>query len=239
MPKCAIFADTQAEPASVYRWLDWLEKQLPFPVHRVTRSFGLTASALQLQTSGKTGKTYLETGLPVFYLNGVDIGIGRRQCTEEFKLWPLYRKLKELAGDSLGIIWVGISIDEASRMKPARQSGFENRWPLIEKEVTRRQCLKWMRTHNFPEPPRSACVYCPFHNESEWRRLKVHEPLEFARAIDFEYQLQRAAQKATALRGTPFLHRSCKSLDKVDLSTEEERGQLNMFNNECEGMCGV
>lgn len=36
MPHAAIFADTQAEPESVYRWLDWLEKQLPFPVHRVT-----------------------------------------------------------------------------------------------------------------------------------------------------------------------------------------------------------
>lgn len=36
MPTVAIFADTQAEPASVYRWLDWLEKQLPFPVVRAT-----------------------------------------------------------------------------------------------------------------------------------------------------------------------------------------------------------
>ena len=32
MPTAAIFADTQAEPASVYKWLDWLEAQLPFPV---------------------------------------------------------------------------------------------------------------------------------------------------------------------------------------------------------------
>ena len=36
MPKAAIFADTEAEPASVYKWLEWLERQLPFPVHRVT-----------------------------------------------------------------------------------------------------------------------------------------------------------------------------------------------------------
>jgi len=36
MPDAAIFADTQAEPVSVYRWLDWLETQLQFPVHRVT-----------------------------------------------------------------------------------------------------------------------------------------------------------------------------------------------------------
>lgn len=32
----AIFADTQWEPSHVYDWLDWLEKQLPFPVYRVT-----------------------------------------------------------------------------------------------------------------------------------------------------------------------------------------------------------
>ncbi|WP_206689871.1 hypothetical protein, partial [Streptococcus pseudopneumoniae] len=41
-PTAAIFADTQAEPASVYRWLDWLKTEigrspLPFPIIQVTR----------------------------------------------------------------------------------------------------------------------------------------------------------------------------------------------------------
>ena len=36
MPDAAIFVDTQWEPAYVYKWLDWLETQLPFPVHRPT-----------------------------------------------------------------------------------------------------------------------------------------------------------------------------------------------------------
>jgi hypothetical protein len=36
MPVCAIFADTRAEPKGVYAHLDWLERQLPFPVHRVS-----------------------------------------------------------------------------------------------------------------------------------------------------------------------------------------------------------
>ena len=35
MPKAAVFADTGGEPRKVYTWLDWLEKQLPFPVYRV------------------------------------------------------------------------------------------------------------------------------------------------------------------------------------------------------------
>ena len=41
MPDCAIFADTGAEPQGVYDYLDWLEKQLPFPVHRVMEGKGL------------------------------------------------------------------------------------------------------------------------------------------------------------------------------------------------------
>src|SRR5262249_34440571 len=36
-PDCAIFADTGWEPRAVYQHLDWLETQLPFPVHRVSR----------------------------------------------------------------------------------------------------------------------------------------------------------------------------------------------------------
>lgn len=40
------------------------------------------------------------------------------------------------------------------------------------------------------------------------------------------------------INGEPFLHRSLKPLDEVDLSTLEDHGQMN-FLNECEGMCGV
>ena len=46
MPDACIFSDTGAEPDSVYRYLDWLETVLPFPVHRV--SYGdLTEDSLR------------------------------------------------------------------------------------------------------------------------------------------------------------------------------------------------
>jgi len=104
--------------------------------------------------------------------------------------------------------------------------------------MTRWACLAWAAAKKMPEPPRSACVFCPYHNNNEWRRLKEFEPEEFARAVDFEKRFQEAL-KSTSLKGIPFLHRTLKPLSEVDFSTEEERGQLNMFNNECEGMCGV
>ena len=41
------------------------------------------------------------------------------------------------------------------------------------------------------------------------------------------------------IRGEVFLHRSCVPLDEADLSTAADYGQLDLFANECEGMCGV
>ena len=105
--------------------------------------------------------------------------------------------------------------------------------------MNRHDCLRWMKSHGFPTPPRSACVYCPFHSDSEWAKLKAEEPDEFEKAVQLEKALQLQKGRTDNFHSTPFLHRTCKPLSEVDFSTEEERGQLNMFNNECEGMCGV
>lgn len=235
MPVAAIFADTQNEPKSVYAWLNWLEVHLPFPVHRVTHG-SLSESAIRIRKS-KGGNFYVKPGLPVFFDGGS--GIGSRQCTLTYKIEPIRRKIREIRRANRVIQWIGISLDEVSRMKPSRDKWCENRWPLIEARMTRHDCLQWMAKNNFPPPPRSACVYCPYHGDTEWRRLHKEEPAEFATAVAFEKSLQNAYRQVTKCDGTPFLHRSCKPLNEVDFSTEEERGQLNMFNNECEGMCGV
>jgi len=64
------------------------------------------------------------------------------------------------------------------------------------------------------------------------------EPQGWARAVEVD----RAARKGLvekSLRGELYLHRSLKPLEEVDLSTAEERGQINLFENDCTGMCGV
>jgi hypothetical protein len=249
MPAAAIFADTQAEPASVYRWLDWLETQLPFPVHRVTAG-SLEREAVTFRTS-KSGKVYTKTNIPWFTLSKDNqIGtIQMRQCTQDYKLEPIRKAVRQLAGitrgqKSVGVIqWIGISLDEIYRMKESREPWQTNRWPLVDLRMNRVDCLRWMEAKGFPKPPRSACVFCPFHNDAEWQRLKRDEPEEFERAVAFERAVKETKGKMVNINATLFLHRSCVPLDQVDLSTEEERGQTSMFdngfNNECEGMCGV
>jgi hypothetical protein len=49
---------------------------------------------------------------------------------------------------------------------------------------------------------------------------------------------QGTLSQVTNFRGTPFLHRSCLPLDQVDFSAPVDN-QLNLFENECTGMCGV
>ena len=245
MPVAAIFADTQDEPKSVYDWLDWLEKELPFKVHRVTRG-RLSETSLTMKRT-KDGRLFSKTDIPFFTLNhdGSQGKIVHRGCTRDFKIGPLMKKARNLANikrgqKTVGVIqWIGISLDEIYRMKPSRDAWAESRWPLVEARFNRHDCLRWMKNHGFPQPPRSACIYCPFHSDAEWKRLKESEPHEFMKAVVFEKKLQIAKAASSNFRTTPFLHRSLRPLSEVDLSTEEDNGQQPMFNNECEGMCGV
>jgi hypothetical protein len=228
---CAIFSDTGWEPIAVYNWLDWLEAQLPFPVHRVS------AGNLRADTLNRSNSTAGRVAaVPWFTLSPRGAkGMGRRQCTAEYKLRPLQRKVVELMkGRPKGgcEMLIGISMDEVWRMKPSRVQYIKNTFPLIERGINRQQCLRWMEERQYPKPPKSSCIGCPFHSDAQWRALT---PAEFSDAVEVD----RAIRNQPGFRGQQFMHRSLKPLDQVDFSTDEERGQMSLFNNECEGLCGV
>lgn len=236
MPKAAIFADTQDEANSVYVWLDWLEKQLPFPVIRATAG-KLSEAACRVRTS-KHGTRYTSNSLPAYAANPVTgrIGIMPRQCTSTFKIEVVQREIRKIIGRGGRCIqWIGISIDEADRMKPSRKKYIENHYPLIDARINRHECLLWMKKNGFPKPPRSACVYCPFHSDAEWLRLKREEPEAFARAVEVEKQYQAALKQTTGIQGIPFFHKSGVPLSKAKFGQD----QGDFFTNECEGYCGV
>lgn len=248
MPDFAVFADTQAEPQSVYDWLDWLETQLPFPVYRVTKG-NLTNESLKVhQRKDGTGER-VNNLIPAFGIlpNGVKTAAIGRKCTNDYKILPILNKIKILCGVARGqkettvTQWIGISWDELQRMKEARFAWTRHRFPLIELRITRRQCMEWMHSNGYPDPPRSACIYCPFHSDTEWRRLRNDEPLEFIKAIDFDKKLRLAHKNHNKrMNMEVYLHNSCKPLDEVDFDSDEDKGQQVWdFQAECEGMCGV
>jgi hypothetical protein len=69
--------------------------------------------------------------------------------------------------------------------------------------------------------------------------LQLAEPEEFARAVQFEKDIQAAKENSENIKAQVYLHRSCKPLDSIDFRSDVERGQQTFWDDECEGMCGV
>ncbi len=238
MPQGAIFADTQGEPKAVYDWLDWLEKQLPFPVYRVS-SRDIVKVALAVRAK-EDGEQWVENVIPAHIDNGNGKSMMiQRQCTRDFKIRPITRKVRELCGNASSVQWIGISLDEVHRMKMSQDKRITHRWPLVEKRMKRHDCLRWMEARGHPKPPRSACYFCPMKANEEWRDLRDNHPDDWAKAVavDRDHRALKASLPIT--KGLPFLHPSLVPLDQVDLSTDAENGQGLLWGNECEGMCGV
>jgi hypothetical protein len=245
----AIFADTQAEPQNVYDWLAYLELEIakckhPFPVYRVTAG-NLEEQTLRVRTSKKSGNRYVRTLVPAFFKTEKGRGFLGRKCTAEFKVRVLLAKQKRLTRvprkntQVMCTTYIGISLDEAHRMKPSTEIWCKNEWPLIDRLMARQDCKDWMKAHGYPEPPRSACYFCPFHSDEEWLRLKNKDPAYFKRAVEYDYKLRSAQRECTGtarLQGDVFLHSSLVPLDKVQFTTAKE---VDKFGNDCTGLCGV
>jgi len=239
MPDCAIFADTQAEPAAVYKHLKWLMSDglLPFPVHIVTG--GNLREDIGRQR--KTGK-FPMMPIPAYirHADGDAGGLKQRACTRDYKITPLDRKVRELLGITgkrspktpVAQRWIGISLDEAMRAKPSWVAWQTHRWPLIEKGMRRYDCLRWLERHGYPEPPKSACTFCPFHDRRQWQALTKDE-MDDAVEVDKTIRKLWTQDKKAEF----FLHSSLQPLSEVNF--ENDTSQLDLFNNECEGMCGV
>lgn len=134
---------------------------------------------------------------------------------------------------------MGISTDEAVRMKPSQHKWIEHTWPLIDVGMSRQDCLSWWSARYDRPLEKSACIGCPFHSDGAWRDMKLNDPESWRDAVEFDHAIRAGGGLRGYESAEQFLHRSCTPLDEVDFRNLEDMGQLNMFNNECEGMCGV
>ena len=237
---CAIFADTGYEPKAVYTYLNFLSNILPYPIFKVRKG---NIRDDMLAAKGTTNFVVA----PFFTQNKITgkKGMVMRQCTNDYKIQPIRTKIRELCGvkkgkhfpkDKYVEQWIGISTDEIQRMKPARDKYILNRHPLIEMKMSRQDCIDWMKKNEFPLPEKSACIFCPYHNDNFWYEMKKNNRSEFDEAVEIDKFIRKGNDKLTS---ELYLHRSLKPLDEVEFNKKETDKQLDMFNNECEGMCGV
>lgn len=230
-PDYAIFADTGDEQKEVLKYLDWLEPNLSYPVIRVS-SGNLRENLINAENS--TGQRF--AAVPFFTSNG---GMGRRQCTAEYKIAPIQKKCRELLGyeprkripkNSVEMM-IGISKDEAQRQKPSLVKWINNTYPLLDLAMTRWDCLKWMADNGYPEPIKSSCNICPYHDDKQWNNLKKSPEWEQIVFVDSKIRNQ------PGFNNQQFMHRSLKPIDQAVFKVDDKT--VDMFGNECSGMCGV
>jgi ribosomal protein L44E len=247
MVQAGVFADVKGEPMAVYKHLDWLEKQLSYPIYRVT-----WRDLKQDILDASTGK-YKAFTAP-FYTKNPKTGkkkMLRRQCTFMYKINPVVQEVRRLLGLKKGEkrdkstrveMLMGISKDEVFRVKTNRMSYITNIYPLIDKDMTRLNCLEWMSKNNYPKPPRSACTFCPYHSNEEWKEIKKNkeewqEVVAMDKAIRHQEKHKDKFKNSNDTLDELFLHRDAIPIDQVDFDKKKDN-QLDMFQSECEGMCG-
>jgi hypothetical protein len=227
----AVFADTQVEPPEVYAWLDYLQSKVSIPVYRTTKGDIVADTLAEGRSASLPYFTRDASGKP---------GIAQRQCTKEYKLEPVYKEIRRELGYKPGErvkhevrVLVGISCDESHRMKAPMHPWVTNVYPLVDQWKSRAWAREYVEDKLGMTPPRSACFICPYHSNVEWRDIRSKSPDLWQRAVEFDRQIRRRPM----LDADCYLHSDRVPLDQVDLT--ENRAQLDMFGNECEGMCGV
>jgi hypothetical protein len=241
----AIFADTGWEPKQVYEHLEWLKAECKTEIVTV-QAGNILDDAMVSRVRGKAEDGNRWASMP-FFVDGQEgkrEGMIRRQCTKEYKIDPIRRYIKtEILGLSptsrwpkeLSVEqWFGLSVDECHRMRAPEGKWVKYRYPLIEMRWPRSRAINWAED-NYPERSfvRSACCGCPFRTDREWQWLKDNDPDGFASAVSLDETIRHAG----GMRGDVYLHRSL--LPIAEINFDKDADQMSLWQDECEGMCGV
>lgn len=246
----AIFADTGWEPPAVYEQLRRISDALAakgVPTHIVSNG-NIRADAL---SDGRFAS------MPLHMKGDGGNGMGRRQCTNEYKLVPIKRKIREILGATPIVtksgqpsvsrvggrpgvkhveMWVGISTDEIERQRPADVQYIRRVDPLIDiLDMSRDDCIAYL-TERWPWPvERSACIGCPFHDNEEWRSMRENDPESFADAVEFDVQIRSSG--LGTFKSEAYLHEQRVPLTEANLDiptrVEIKRRQLQLGFDGC------
>ena len=241
------FADTGAEPAPVYDHIEKMQKLLEDAGYKfnICKNLDKDGNFKPLDDISARAST-----VPLFTRTPEGVGMLKRQCTNEFKISPLTKFVRE----SLGYkprqrvkhdikLWLGISTDESQRMKTNRVNWITNVYPLIELGLSRSHCVALGQYYLGYQVPKSACYFCPFTNHERWLSMKQNDPETFQKAVEFDRKVRDLPTFGKS-NYPCYIHSSGTPLESAVLDQPFIPGlfhssELRGFLQECEGHCGV
>jgi hypothetical protein len=216
----AIHADTRHERQDTYtlarQYTPWLQEH---GIHVIT----VTAT----NTNPRQGRMIL---IPAH----TPTGMLKRQCTAYWKIYPIRKAIHTLLAPHIHAthneLWMGISTDEAHRMKASNVRYLTNTYPLISLRMSRDDCKRWLTNHGLPVPVRSACTFCPYQSTGQWNDVLTSPP-DRAAAVAADELLRTH-------RTQVFAHRTRRPLANVTPQPAPPQ-QLDLWQDECTGLCNA
>jgi len=124
-------------------------------------------------------------------------------CTDKFKTTPIYKYVETPC-----FMMIGFASDESGRAKLNYKNGVENRFPLIESEITRQGCKEIITAHGLPVPVKSGCYICYNQKPAQWKELRTNHPNLFCAAEKIEKNMNAnrkiEGKKAIYICGKPL-----------------------------------
>lgn len=250
-PDVVISADTGDEPAYIYRQWE-RDRQL---LDTVGVPFFIVKNGNMIEDLYSGGRF---AAMPFFTRQKIERnGFGksatffqhgkmRRQCTSEYKIVPIERKIREILlerglatrrkTDAIVVkknvlveSWIGYTLDEVERVGRMRASPWQTfRFPLLEMRMTKSDCVRWLEENGKPARLSSACKKCPLISNAQRRQIRDNDPDGWAETLKFDADLRSVPLRiAKTANGELFLSDKLIPLAEVDI--DESENQLTLF----------
>lgn len=219
-PDVIVMADTGREVATTFEYLNQV-------VQPALRKIGL-----QVEIAGHEYSKHdlYKSGallLPTFTRKNGHIGKMPTFCSDEWKQRVIRRWLREKGVNDTNV-WLGISIDEAERMKDSGLNWYKHIYPLIEIiPMTRMQCVNQIQQFGWVVPHKSRCWMCPNQSPQAWRQMHDIDNGDYGRALALEQQIRQKDKDV-------YLHPLAIPLHEA---VKQSEAQSDMFDGCDSGYC--
>lgn len=219
-PDHIVMSDTERERSSTFRYLDAV-------IAPALAQIGLAVEIVK-KSEYATVDLYSKNGsllIPAFTTQSGTVAKLPTYCSNEWKRRVILRWMTA-KGLRPAEMWLGISTDEADRMKDSDTGWLTHRYPLIDLLMNRDDCKRVVSEMGWPEAPKSTCRMCPHLSDPTWAEMQRDDPADFAAAVELEREAQKKDPHV-------WLHRSAKPISEIDF----DYSLPGLFDGCDSGMC--
>lgn len=221
-PDLIVMADTERERSSTWRYLRSV-------IRPALREIGLDIWIVP-KSQYATVDLFSKSGdvlIPAFTTQSGKVGMLNTYCSNEWKRRVIMRWLADYKFKPVEV-WMGISTDEAHRMKTSDVQWLSHVYPLCDLGVSRNECIRVVQDMGWPPAPKSTCFMCPHLSDATWREMRQDDPEDFQKAIEIEAMIHLRDPEV-------YLHRSGVPLNQIRFND----GTFESFDGCDSGYCWV